>query len=49
MARRCDLTGKGVMVGKRVSRANNKNKRSLKIKLVLGDGRFFVNQIPFKG
>ena len=43
MARRYDLTGKGV------SRANNKTKGSLKIKLALGDGHFFVNQIPFKG
>ena len=47
MARRCDLTGKGVVVGKRVSRANNKNKRSLKIKLVLGDGRFFCKSHTF--
>ncbi len=27
MSRRCELTGKGVMVGNNVSHANNKNKR----------------------
>lgn len=27
MARRCDITGKGVMVGNNVSHANNKTKR----------------------
>ncbi|MEM8662715.1 MAG: 50S ribosomal protein L28, partial [Pseudomonadota bacterium] len=27
MARRCELTGKGVMVGNNVSHANNKTKR----------------------
>ena len=27
MARRCELTGKGVMVGNNVSHANNKNRR----------------------
>lgn len=27
MARRCDLTGKGVLVGNHVSHANNKSKR----------------------
>ena len=27
MSRRCELTGKGVMVGKNVSHANNKTKR----------------------
>ena len=29
MARRCELTGKGVMVGNNVSHANNKTKRVL--------------------
>ncbi|RDU71250.1 50S ribosomal protein L28 [Helicobacter aurati] len=29
MARRCDITGKGVMVGNHVSHANNKTKRRL--------------------
>lgn len=29
MARRCELTGKGVMVGNNVSHANNKTKRKL--------------------
>ncbi len=40
MARRCDLTGKGVMVGNNVSHANNKTKkrsfpnlRSIRVKL----------------
>lgn len=27
MARRCDITGKGPMVGHKVSHANNKNKK----------------------
>lgn len=30
MSRRCDITGKGVMVGNNVSHANNKTKRRLK-------------------
>lgn len=29
MSRRCDITGKGVMVGNNVSHANNKTKRKL--------------------
>lgn len=46
MARRCDLTGKGVMVGNRVSHANNKTKRKLRpnlrsLKIKLDNGESF--------
>ena len=34
MARRCELTGKGVMVGNNVSHANNKTKRRFRPNLV---------------
>jgi large subunit ribosomal protein L28 len=34
MARRCELTGKGVMVGNNVSHANNKTKRVFRPNLV---------------
>ncbi|MEM8663007.1 MAG: 50S ribosomal protein L28 [Pseudomonadota bacterium] len=34
MARRCELTGKGVMVGNNVSHANNKTKRQFRPNLV---------------
>jgi large subunit ribosomal protein L28 len=34
MARRCELTGKGVMVGNNVSHANNKTKRTFRPNLV---------------
>ncbi|WP_120951517.1 50S ribosomal protein L28 [Helicobacter sp. L8] len=43
MARRCDVTLKGPMVGNHVSHANNKSKRRLlpnlrTIRITLGDG-----------
>ena len=43
MARRCELTGKGVMVGNNVSHANNKTKRRFlpnlrTIRVMLEDG-----------
>ncbi|MDR2904378.1 MAG: 50S ribosomal protein L28 [Helicobacteraceae bacterium] len=33
MSRKCSLTGKGQMVGNRVSHANNKKKRVFKVNL----------------
>ncbi|MGG7073495.1 50S ribosomal protein L28 [Campylobacter sp. 9BO] len=43
MSRRCDITGKGVMVGNNVSHANNKTKRRFlpnlrTIRVTLEDG-----------